>query len=139
VSRVYDERVFGGRVLLIEDDPHLLHVIVKQFKEQGFDVAPVTDVDGALDLLETWPPQAIVVDLDMSSFDARAFARDYRDRPVPHAPIFAIAERAPDELLHAIQVAGVVQAPFAVDDLVALVGDFLVPGFQLRDIPTDEH
>jgi CheY-like chemotaxis protein len=138
MSRVYDERIFGDRVLLIEDDPHLLHVIIKQFKEQGFDVAPATDVPHAFDILATWPPQAIVVDLDIPSLDARLFARDYRSQPGPHAPIFAIAERVPRELLDAIQVAGVVEAPFAVEDLVQMVGDYLLPGFRFKDIPPDE-
>jgi hypothetical protein len=36
-----------------------------------------------------------VVDLDIPSFDAHTFARDYRNRPGPPVPIFAIAEHAP--------------------------------------------
>jgi hypothetical protein len=37
-----------------------------------------------------------------------------------------------------MQVAGVVRAPFSLDDLVLMVGDALAPGFKLKDIPPDD-
>jgi CheY-like chemotaxis protein len=115
----------GGRprVLVVEDDDASRMVQEDVLGEAGYDVTAVNGGAGALASLGLPPPpDVIVLDLVMPGIDGWAFAREYRRRPGPHAPIVVVtalegADRRPD--FRELRAAGFVFKPLEIDGLLA--------------------
>ena len=69
-------------VLLIEDDADTVMVISLGLRSHGFDVVPVANGELALELLQIFTPDVILLDLIMPVLDGFAFLERY-DGPVP--------------------------------------------------------
>ena len=63
------------RILLVDDDPHLLVVLSEQLRDDGYDVATARDGQEALRRLEAGWPDLILLDLMMPRIDGLALAR----------------------------------------------------------------
>jgi two-component system response regulator VicR len=66
------------RILLVDDDPHLLVVLSEQLSDDGFEVATARDGQEALRRLEAGWPDLIVLDLMMPRIDGLALARQIK-------------------------------------------------------------
>lgn len=52
-------------VLVIDDDPDIRDVIAQTLVDEGYDIVTCADGQAALDLLATWKPDVILLDLMM--------------------------------------------------------------------------
>jgi CheY-like chemotaxis protein len=76
----------------------------------------------ALELVEGEPPSLILLDMRMPVMDGWTFARAYRARPGPYAPILVLtAARDPETRAAEIQADGCLSKPFDLEDLLNLV------------------
>ncbi|MEX0618304.1 MAG: sigma 54-interacting transcriptional regulator [Pseudohongiellaceae bacterium] len=71
------------RILLVDDDADLLHLISVRLKANNYDVNAVDSAEKALGQLATYRPHAVVTDLKMSGMDGMALfeavqQRDFR-------------------------------------------------------------
>jgi DNA-binding response OmpR family regulator len=66
------------RILLVDDDPHLLVVLAEQLRDDGYDVATARDGQEALRRLEAGWPDLILLDLMMPRIDGLALARQIK-------------------------------------------------------------
>lgn len=66
------------RILLVDDDPHLLVVLAEQLRDDGYDVATARDGQEALRRLESGWPDLILLDLMMPRVDGLALARQIK-------------------------------------------------------------
>ena len=66
------------RILLVDDDPHLLVVLSEQLRDDGYDVATARDGQEALRRLEAGWPDLILLDLMMPRVDGLALARQIK-------------------------------------------------------------
>ncbi len=110
------------RVLLVEDTPFLRYAFGRLLRLHGFDVCEVNDGREALDCIADFHPQLILTDLMMPVMNGWEFARMYRERPGPHAPI-VIVTAALDVAKDARDIGadGFLAKPFQLDDLLDLV------------------
>jgi two-component system KDP operon response regulator KdpE len=66
------------RILLVDDDPHLLVVLAEQLRDDGYEVATARDGQEALRRLEAGWPDLILLDLMMPRLDGLALARQIK-------------------------------------------------------------
>jgi len=61
------------KVLVVEDDPHLLHFVEDALKIAEYDVRTAGDGEEALGILAGWRPHVILLDLNMPRMDGWDF------------------------------------------------------------------
>ncbi len=112
-----------GRVLVVDDDGGIREFVRTVLLEEGYDVAEATDGRDALERAKTMRPDVILLDMRMPVMNGWEFARMYRERPGPHAPI-VIVTAALDVAKDARDIGadGFLAKPFQLDDLLDLVG-----------------
>lgn len=78
-------------ILLVDDDPDLLHLLQKILGNVGATVRARATVAEALDAIRERAPHVVVSDLDMPEVDGYDFVRQIRALPPPVGTIPAIA------------------------------------------------
>ena len=117
------------RILVIDDDPDILALLELTLASAGFEVATATDGQMALAALDVTPPDLVLLDMGMPVLDGWGFARAYRDRPGPRAPVVVLtAVRDGASLAAEIGADGHLDKPFDVSELLTLAGRYARPG-----------
>ena len=79
-------------VLTVDDDPRIRAMIRTMLETAGHEVLEAEDGRAARDLIAGGAhPNLILLDATMPRLDGIGFARAYRRRPGPHAPIIVIS------------------------------------------------
>ena len=112
-------------MLIVDDNPENLRLLVDVFRSQGLKVRPVLDGAAALELVDRFPPDLILIDILMPEMDGYETCRRIksrgtcRDVPV----IFGSALKEPLDIVKALEVGGVdfVAKPFNTEELSARV------------------
>lgn len=110
------------RILVIDDDPSTRSVLADVFDEARFDVRMAASGEEALELIESWPPDLILVDLGMPFMTGEEFAERYRATVSPQAPMIVISG-AREAMVRGAEMGArsVLDKPFDLDVLVTLV------------------
>ena len=110
-------------ILVVDDDTAIRRVVAAVLADEGYTVAEAPDGGAALARARAAPPRLILLDMRMPGMDGWEFARRYRRRPGPHAPIICVTA-AVDAAARGAQIGAVaaLAKPFDLDELVALVG-----------------
>jgi two-component system chemotaxis response regulator CheY len=115
-------------ILLVEDDATIRDAIDMALSEEGYVVQTAPNGEAALEMAERARPDLILLDMLMPVMDGWTFARAYRERPGPHAPIVVLtalnnaAESAADVAAHAY-----VGKPFELEDVLGVVSHHVGP------------
>ena len=109
-------------VLVVDDEAAIRGVVVAALAEEGYAVAEAADGAAALASVRAAPPCLILLDLRMPGMNGWEFARRYRARPGPRAPLVCVTA-AVDAAAWGAQVGAVAALgkPFDLDELLALV------------------
>jgi two-component system, chemotaxis family, chemotaxis protein CheY len=123
-----EETTATGRILVVDDDPDIREVVSLTLEDEGYEVQSAGNGAIAMEHLQTWRPDVILLDMRMPVMDGWEFATRYRQTPGPHAPIVVITA-AHDAAERAAQISadGAVAKPFNVDDLLKEVNRFTAP------------
>jgi CheY-like chemotaxis protein len=109
-------------VLVVDDDPHILHFITDVLSDEGFDVVTAPDGQAALDRVQEHPPDVILLDYQMPVCDGPRFVALYRQMPGPHAPVVLLtAATAARQRAAEIGADAYIGKPFDLDALFSLV------------------
>lgn len=110
--------VSGPRVLVVDDDPDIRDLLVAVLKDDGYEAESARNGREALDLLERWPADLVVLDLMMPVMDGWTFAERLREKKLA-VPIVVLSA-ATDVTRHAqrLGAADVVTKPFDIDTLL---------------------
>jgi DNA-binding response OmpR family regulator len=121
------------KVLLIEDDPFLSSLLKNRFAKEGLEVMHARDGQEALDALQTFKPDIILLDIILpkkSGFEVMEGIR--QDPQLQNAPIIIISNLGQPEDVQKGQELGAVEyfikAKTSIDDLVGNVVSFLGNG-----------
>lgn len=110
------------RVLVIEDEAEAREGVAEILKREGHEVFAADEGRKALELMETWRPAVVLLDLHMAGMDGKAFRKEQaRDPRLARIPVIVMTGH-PD-----MSVAGdlLLRKPFTPADLVASVARFL--------------
>ena len=116
-----------GRVLVVEDDQAVRQVLVDSLRFEEYEVEEAPDGRAALEVLDRWRPDLILLDLMMPRMDGWQFraaqlARpDARDVPV----VVVSAARGVPERADELRPAAVVPKPFDLDQVLSVVDELL--------------
>lgn len=111
-------------VLIVEDDPVQRDLLRQVLREEGHDAVTADDGAEALRFVAWRQPDVILLDLMMPVVDGIAFARAYRQRPGPPAPLVVLS--ASNEALAQAQAevmgaAAYLAKPYDLDALLGLL------------------
>lgn len=113
-------------ILVVEDDEGILSTLELVLVEEGYRVVTAADGAAALDIVERQKPALILLDMKMPVMDGWAFARAYRDKPEPRAPVLVVtAARDAAQRAKEVGADGYLPKPFDIDDLIELVGRYM--------------
>ena len=120
----------GRPILVVDDDAPLRRLLFWALTDEGYAVVEAPDGAVALARAQEAPPGLILLDMRMPVLDGWAFARRYRARPGPHAPIICVTAAADAAAVAArgTQIGAVASLgkPFDLDELLALVRRYVV-------------
>src|SRR5438046_3673779 len=113
------------RVMIVDDDESIREFVEMALEDEGYDVVSAEHGAAALDAVQVTRPSLILLDMAMPVMDGWEFARQYRERPGPHAPIVVVtAAREAAERARQIQADNYLSKPFDLDRLIELVGRY---------------
>ncbi len=112
----------GEGVLVVDDDDSIRQIVRLCLSDEGYRVREAPNGLAALELLQGFQAELILLDLRMPVMNGWEFAQRYRALPGPHAPIvaFVAALNAQDECA-GLEMAAVLSKPFDLDDLLRAV------------------
>ncbi|MFN2582768.1 MAG: response regulator transcription factor [Candidatus Dormibacteria bacterium] len=123
----------AGRVLVVDDDPRLLHIVEMYLSIEGFDVRTAENGEVALTLLEPEAPDLVILDVMMPGIDGIEVCRRIRESDAASTvPVIMFSALSGDDDLERARQAGanhMITKPFNLVGLGAVVRSFL-PGEQ---------
>ena len=117
-----------SRVLVVEDDRLLWALVSDVLSDEGFDVRTAANGQEALDVLESWIPDVILLDLMMPVMNGPAFRSVQKNHPtIAEIPVIVMSAAANLEAeTNDLDPAGVLGKPFDLDDLISTVRHTIV-------------
>ena len=117
-------------VLLVEDDEGIRQVLADSLADEGWLVRQAADGQEALDLLTTWRPDVILLDLMMPRMDGWAFRAAQRTlaRGMDLPLVILSANHRAESTAATLGAAAFIAKPFNIDQLVATIGAVTRPG-----------
>lgn len=113
------------RVLIIEDEQILAEMVQYVLEEKGFEVRKVLRGQEAMVLLDSFRPEALVLDLmlpDMNGLDILEKVRqEPATRNLPVIVITTVKSRAAMEKAHQLGILAYLLKPFDSENLVSLL------------------
>jgi len=117
------------RVLVVEDEPALLKVLVMRLQIEGFEVRAATDGAEALELIAAERPDLVLADLMMPVMDGVELTRQIKGNPklkaIPVLILTALRSRKETQTLEALGVDGIARKPYDSKQLTALMRELL--------------
>jgi DNA-binding response OmpR family regulator len=109
-------------IVAADDDPQLLRLMTRNLQLEGYDVLGASDGELALQLIESNPPDLVLLDVMMPKMDG--FTVCYRVREFSPVPIIIVTARGQDQdKVHGLDLGAddYLTKPFSVDELLARV------------------
>ena len=111
-----------SRVLVVDDDTDIRATVVDILLAEGYEVDSAGSCEEALERLDARAPDVIVLDVQMEGADGADFARRYRERPRPHAPLVLFtALQDPGAIATKLGAVALLSKPFHVRELLDVV------------------
>ena len=114
-----------ARVLIIDDDEHMLALLGEVLGTEGYEVMGALDGAEAIGALRRSRPDLILLDLMMPVLDGFSFLDLYRQLPGPHVPVIVITAAARAQREEVQEKADeVILKPFSVDHVLQIVNRY---------------
>ena len=126
-----------GNILVVDDTPEHLRLLVGVLSEKGYEVRPVTNGKFALLATKLNPPDLILLDIMMPGMDGYEVCThlkaDAQTQKIPVIFLSAINEVL--DKVKAFEIGGVdyITKPFHVEEVLARVETHLVFNFDAKD------
>jgi len=112
-----------NRILIVDDDPMVLHFVDLVLTQQGYRVTTAASSDTALQLLGRDPFALVLLDINMPGMTGLDVLRLMRDRPKRPKILMITAHRDPATIMKALEQGadGYLAKPFKPQDLTRRV------------------
>jgi DNA-binding response OmpR family regulator len=114
------------RVLVVDDEVVIRTLLVDALELEGFEVRCGADGEEALDIVESWSPDLIILDLMMPRMDGYHFRDEQRRRAsIADIPVVILsAVRDLHQKTAGLAPAAVIPKPFDLDEVLDTVQRF---------------
>jgi len=111
------------RILVVEDDKKIASFIRKGLEQSGYAVDHVIDGEEALEMAQTNPYDAAVVDIMLPRMDGLSFIEELRRRNIPTPVIILSAKRTVDDRIRGLKAGGddYLTKPFSFSELLVRI------------------
>ena len=122
------------RIIVCDDEPHIVRAIALKFTRAGFEVHGAPDGETGLELLHRAPPALLITDYTMPGMNGAELVRRVRaDATLADLPVIMLTARGfeleEDSKMEAeLGLAAVVMKPFSPRELVTKVCEILGSG-----------
>lgn len=129
MKKIFDDNIIGKEILIVDDTPDNLRLLVEIFKQQNYKVRPVPNAKLALTVIKASPPDLILLDINMPEIDGyelcRILKQDDTTKEIP--VIFLSAMNETIDKVKAFNIGGVdyITKPFHLEEVLARVGAHL--------------
>ena len=117
------------KILVVDDEIHIVHVVAIKFRKNGFDVITTDNGGSAFKLACEHKPDIIVTDLQMPQMTGLELVQNLRAEPETSGiPVIMLTARGfsiEDEQRQKLQIAEVISKPFSPKELLRTVEDVL--------------
>ena len=118
----------NGRVLIVEDDPALVHAIERNLSVRGFETRSAASVAEALAALDEGSPSLLLLDIDLPDGSGWEVLRALRAAGPSSTAVIVISALRPNErLAKDLRCVAVLEKPFPMDSLLRLITENLAP------------
>ena len=111
-----------SHIMAVDDDKEVLRILKRTLELEGYDVAVARDGGSALELLEEWQPDLVILDIKMPGLDG--FQTLERIRQRSSIPVIMLTAKRDATTLNEALALGAddfVKKPFATGELVARI------------------
>lgn len=116
------------RILVVDDDPRLLHIVQMYLSIEGYDVATASDGDEGLQRVAEHKPDLVILDIMMPGMDGVECCRRIRSNPeTAHIPVLMFSALSGDDDVERARLAGanhLITKPFNLVGLGGVVKSF---------------
>jgi len=121
------------RILLCDDEFHILHAAEIKFQRAGFEVRSAGDGEEAWEILQEWRPDVLVTDCQMPRLDGLGLARRCRgDERTADLPILMLTAKGYElsqlQLRDELGILGIMAKPFSPRELLHCVEQIVETG-----------
>ena len=119
----------NAKVLIADDEAHILHVVSMKLRNAGFEVITAMDGEEALELCKTERPDLVITDFQMPFLSGLELCKQLRRREeTRHIPAMMLTARGfditPEEMAEA-KISAVLAKPFSPREVLQKVRDLL--------------
>ena len=119
----------GRKVLIADDEAHIIHVVQMKLRNGGFDVVTAMDGQEALDLARQAKPCLVISDLQMPVLSglevAAALYRDENTRDIPIILLTAKGFEVDGEATADTNIKMIMTKPFSPRDLLSKANEIV--------------
>ncbi len=90
------------RILVIDDDPDSLEIVVEPLRWENYDVRGVTDATEALELIEQWAPHVVILDWMMPTMSGLKILKSIREKQVHVSCIFVSGNPSTEAIIEGL-------------------------------------
>ena len=117
------------KILVADDEAHILHVVSMKLRNAGYDVITAVDGEEALELCNTEQPDLVITDFQMPFLTGLELCKRLRSRPetrdIPAMMLTAIGfDIEPEEMAEA-RISAVLAKPFSPREVLQRVTELL--------------
>jgi DNA-binding response OmpR family regulator len=120
--------VSRGRILVVDDDPRLLHIVEMYLSIEGYDVVTAENGEDGLKEVETARPDLVILDIMMPGMDGIEACRRIRtNAETQSVPVVMFSALSSDDDVERARLAGanhLITKPFNLVGLGSVVNTF---------------
>jgi CheY-like chemotaxis protein len=117
------------RILVVDDDPRLLHVVSMYLRIEGYEVDAEVDGTAALQSLERSRPDLVICDIMMPGIDGLEVCRRIKSDPATRGiPVLMFTALSGDDDVESGRAAGAdrfINKPFSLVGLATVIRSYL--------------
>jgi DNA-binding response OmpR family regulator len=114
------------RILVVENDQHILELIGIILEEAGYEVGLYTNEDGIFNKIMDFKPDAILLDIFKPTIEGTELCRQLKEaHPTTHIPVVVLSTHPQIGKVKEICADEVVPKPFDIDGLLDILKDQL--------------
>jgi DNA-binding response OmpR family regulator len=113
------------RILVIEDDDNYQRLVSLALVGQGYEVRTASDGATGIELVDSFKPNLILLDIQMPVMSGEAFLEVYLRRPAPRPPVIAMTASSHLDNVIEMGVDDFITKPFDIETLLAHVKRYM--------------